>query len=189
MSASIFNLVIGTASDGNNLYIEVERFSGEGVISIDIDIVVIDADDPEREGFSVFRFCHHASADLELRAFREDRFRNGLRLAFAFAVRVFRRNIDVEELIDYFAVEGFFNAAQDAAVTVKVAGGIVVRSVVEDLAGVIAHHEDEGDDAVFFDMIKGFRRSRCCIFIRHNRYQKPKKPQWDAERERIPKRQ
>ena len=188
MRAAILNFVIGTASYGNDLYIEMERFSSKRVISVNIDIVVIDADNPERKGFSVFRFGHHASANFELRAFGEDRFGYGLRLAFAFAISVFGRDIDVEEFIDFFAIERFFDTAQDAAVTVKVSSGIGVRSVVEDFAGVIAHHEDEGDDAVFFDMIKGFRRSRCCILVRHNRHQKPKKPQWDAKRERVPKR-
>ena len=71
VDAAVFEFILRGFSNGDDFDIEVKRFSGERVIAIDIDIFLIDGDDPEGEGFSVFGFCGHARADLELSALWE----------------------------------------------------------------------------------------------------------------------
>ena len=59
----------------------------------------------------------------------------------------------MEVVVDFFAFEGIFEAAQDHAVSVHVAHGIVIGGDVEDFAFVIAEDEDDGGDGVFGNCI------------------------------------
>ena len=83
MGTPILDFVFGPASDSDDFDVKMELFARERMVPIDINIVVINADNPKRKWFSVVGFGHHTSADLKLRAFGKNGF--GYSLGFAFA--------------------------------------------------------------------------------------------------------
>ena len=153
MDAAVFEFILRGFADGDDFDIEVQCFPRERVVAVDVDIFFIDGDDPEGEGFSVFRFCGHARTDFELCAFRENRFGDSLRFAVAQAVTVFWGDIDVEVVVDFFALEGIFEAAQDHAVPMHVTHWVVVSREVEDFAFVVAEDKNDGRDGIFGNCI------------------------------------
>ena len=153
MDASVFEFILSGLANGDDFDVKVEGESGEGVVGVDVDMVVIDGDDPEWEWLSVVGFGGHAGADAELGAWGEDGFWDGLGLAVAQSVALFGGDVDVEVVTDACAVEGFFEAAEDLVVAVEVAHGIFARREVEDFAGVVAQDEHDGGDGVGGDGI------------------------------------
>lgn len=149
---TVFNFVLGSLSDEDNLDIEGEVNSGEGVVGIDGNIVSINGGDGG-DGGAGLGLCLKLHSGDEFGVFGElgpGGLNNEFRIVFT--VGLCGGDIGDEGITCGLAFELFFQAADDISVSVEVGEGVPTFAGIDDVTLGIRQFVMHGDDGVFCNL-------------------------------------